>query len=312
LVEVLGLQFASVGENGQEGNRVTVRYYKSRLPGPKPLLVVLPIWGSSTYPPRKMVRHVLRRSGGEMNVVWIQGTQRVIDWEALVSAPDERAFLELWREMGARERATIVDVLRVLDWGARQPETDARRIGLMGFSHGAMVAAFIATQDPRLTATVLVMGGAHPYEALAGCPGGWTEKIRQTAKSRFGWSGQDYESRLAAIYGVFDPANYPGRVDPRRILIVDAAYDSCVPQSAREALWKSLGYPERVTFAYGHKSSFLSMTPLGFNWTRRKIWSFLDQTLVERPLSWEDAQGQARGGRGAAGSAPACPGAAPN
>ena len=42
------LRFPSSGENGQEGNTVTARYYESIEPGPRPLVVVLPIWGGHT------------------------------------------------------------------------------------------------------------------------------------------------------------------------------------------------------------------------------------------------------------------------
>lgn len=37
--------------------------------------------------------------------------------------------------------------------------------------------------------------------------------------------------------------------------------------------------PQRLLLDYRHKQAFLSMTPLGFNWLRRQIWDFLQQTL---------------------------------
>jgi hypothetical protein len=45
------LAFPSVGENGQDGNLVTVRYSRSKSKSAKPLVIVLPIWGIHTYRP---------------------------------------------------------------------------------------------------------------------------------------------------------------------------------------------------------------------------------------------------------------------
>ena len=63
------------------------------------------------------------------------------------------------------------------------------------------------------------------------------------------------------------------------ILMFDAQRDECMPQHARDDFWETLGRPERISFHYGHKKSFLAMTPLGFNYMRRQIYRFLEATL---------------------------------
>ena len=74
-------------------------------------------------------------------------------------------------------------------------------------------------------------------------------------------------------------------MDSRRILLVDALYDTCMPQPGRDIMWESLGRPERITMRYDHKISFLGMTPLGFNVLDREIAEFLVARLAgdERP-----------------------------
>ena len=62
--------------------------------------------------------------------------------------------------------------------------------------------------------------------------------------------------------------------------MVDSAFDHCMPESSREALWEAWGRPERISFSYGHKLSFMSMTPLGFDYTTRRIVDFLDRLLL--------------------------------
>jgi hypothetical protein len=54
-----------------------------------------------------------------------------------------------------------------------------------------------------------------------------------------------------------------------------------MPETSRAALWEITGHPERVTFLYQHRSAFYSLTPLGLNVSRRKIYRFLDGILGE-------------------------------
>jgi hypothetical protein len=49
-----------------------------------------------------------------------------------------------------------------------------------------------------------------------------------------------------------------------------------MPEISRAALYEITGHPERVTFLYQHRSAFYSLTPIGLNVSRRKIYRFLD------------------------------------
>ena len=62
--------------------------------------------------------------------------------------------------------------------------------------------------------------------------------------------------------------------------MIDAMFDDCMPESSRAALWEITGRPQRVTLLYRHRSAFYSLTPLGLNVSRRKIYHFLDDALV--------------------------------
>ena len=110
-----------------------------------------------------------------------------------------------------------------------------------------MVAAAVATQEPRLAATVLVMGGALAHEVIARCPLARSEPARNRAAEGFGWSTEDLERRLEPILAPLDPASYPGRVDPERVLIVEAARDECMTEAGRKALWEAMDRPERIS-----------------------------------------------------------------
>lgn len=272
------LSFPSVGVNGQAGNLVDVWYFQSRLPDRKKLVIVLPIWGSYKYPSWQITQGILRRSKGDTNVALTLGENHLFDWEGLGAAQNETAFVRLMQDMVGRVRTTVIDIRRLIDWAETQPDIDPQRIGLVGFSMGALVAGSTLVDEPRLAAGVLVMGGAHPHEILAICSGR-PQEVRENVLPRFGWTVERYREILAPIFAPVNPASYPRRADPRRVLIFDAYHDDCIPQRARDALWDAMGRPERIGFLYTHKVAFLSMTPLGMYYLRGKIYEFLDRAL---------------------------------
>jgi len=197
----------------------------------------------------------------------------------LASAVDEVAYLDIWEQAAQREWVTITDIRRLIDWAETRADLDAERVGLLGFSQGAIVASSVVAQEPRLAATALVMGGTLTHQVLARCPQDRSVAAKARAATEFGWTLDDLEQRLEPMFAPIDAATYPGRVDPSRVLIVEAARDECVPETAREALWEAMGRPERIKLGYRHKQAFLAMTPLGLNWLPNRIWHFFDQAL---------------------------------
>jgi dienelactone hydrolase len=279
--QVRHLKIPSIGENGQKGNLIEALYYRSNTAGKLPLVIVLPIWGDGfglTYPPKKITSTLRLHSHGGMHILRVLGESDIFDWEEFSEAETEEKFLSNMTRIAQREAINIIDVSRLVDWAEARDEINSSRIGLIGFSRSAVTAGMVTVNEPRFAAVVLVMGGAHPHRILAACDGdvGWP---RGRILDRFGWTAADYERAIEPFFRPINAANYPGRADPSRILIFDSRNDKCVPQDARDDLWEVLGRPERISFLYGHETSFLSMTPLGFNWMRREIYGFFESTL---------------------------------
>ena len=161
----------------------------------------------------------------------------------------------------------------------RRPDTDPRRVGIVGFSLGATVASLVMGRDPRITTGVFVMVGGHLDEILAFCK--WDEhEVRDHAKAAFGWSLERLQQTIKGPLAVVDPVLVAANIDPATVLFIDSRYDGCIPQSARDDLWVAMGRPERATLGYDHKNSFLTMTFLGFDTTTRRIVAFLDSRLT--------------------------------
>jgi dienelactone hydrolase len=273
------LAFPSHGDNGQEGNLVTIEYYKSALPGKKTLVIVLPIWGSYTYPSRKITKGLVERFDGRVNVMNMLGESYLLDWDAVGQATDEASFTRVARRNAERLRTAIIDIRRLLDWVETQPEIDQERIALVGFSLGAVISGVLANLDDRISTAVLVMGAAHPEELIAHCPGR-TEDAREAVLARFGWTVEEYEARIDELFGFLDPEDFELRIEPSQVLMFDAHHDDCMPRTARDALWEAMGRPERISLLYRHKRAFLAMTPLGSNYVPKTIYDFLDRALL--------------------------------
>lgn len=269
------LTFPSVGENGQEGNEVRARYLRSELDGPRPLVIVLPIYARFTYPSRKVAKFLQKKSEGEVHVLDVEGNDFLIDWVTLAETDDEATVLELFRQGIERERVTVIDIRRLIDWAEQRPEIDATRVGLVGFSRSAIVAGIVATQDERLTATVLMMGGAHPDQIIARCYGARTTAVHENVQRQFGWDQGELERRIHGLFAVVDSANYPDRVDPASVLIFEAGKDECIPESSRAALWETMGQPKVYSIDRKHRRAFLDLTALGGNWLCHRTWDFL-------------------------------------
>lgn len=274
---VFHVSFPSVGDNGQDQNLVTALYYESKTPGKKKLVVVLPIWGTHTYPSRKITESLLKYSKGEMNVLRILGANFLFNWDGMRAISNEQEFVAMTEQMVKRVQTHVIDIRRAIDWAERQP-ANSSHVGLIGFSLGATVAGLVAENEPRIGASVLAMGGANINEMFATCFGR-AEETRKVIIERLGWTRDIFEQRLAQPLAPINPASFPGRVDPSRVIMFEAEYDTCIPKSGRDALWNAMGKPQRVIWPYNHKMAFLTMTPLGLNDMRHRIYKFLDAAL---------------------------------
>jgi hypothetical protein len=260
--EVLRLSYPSSGTNGHPQNRVEGQYFRSRDSGPKPLVVVMPIWGTSSYPPAKISSGYARRAGRDTHVIWIYGSAPLFPWDELSSVPVEADFMAMARDSAERYRSSVVDMRRLIDWAITRDEIDSTRIAFVGFSMSALVTATLLANDSRIAAGVLMMGAANFADIFAVC-GNRAGEVRNHVVRTFGWSIDRY--------------------DPDRILMIDAMFDDCMPESSRAALWEVTGHPERITLLFRHRSAFYSLTPLGLNFSRRRIYQFLDDTLRSEP-----------------------------
>jgi hypothetical protein len=142
----------------------------------------------------------------------------------------------------------------------------------------ALVTATLVANEPRVAAAVIMMGAANFADVFTVC-GNRAGEVRNHVLRSFGWSIDRYHDFFDGLFTPADPVRFEGRYDPDRLLMIDAMFDDCMPESSRATFWEITGHPRRVTFLYRHRSAFYSLTPLGLNVSRRKIYSFLDEKI---------------------------------
>ena len=276
-----GIRFASSEQNGQPGNLVDARYFRSHKSGPKPLLIVLPIWATHTFPSTVISNGYAQHAQGQVNVLWLQGDGPLFKWFEMSKIDNEDDFTREVETASARFRAVSIDTRRLIDWAETQPEIDSSRIAIIGFSMSALVGANVAGNDPRISTAVYVLGGAKPWNMMAKC-NMVVQYMREQVSEELNWDQEQYREFFRKHLALGDPARWRGHYRPENTLIIESSKDDCIPEESRESLFYATGQPERVVYAYNHWQPFLSMTPMGRNILTQDIFEFLDRKLLPR------------------------------
>jgi dienelactone hydrolase len=122
----------------------------------------------------------------------------------------------------ARDRrifsSDVIAVRRAVDLLRSLPQVDPKRIGLVGWSLGARVAAVTAGAEPRLRAAVLMSGGSLPVSAyVAQAPAALRPQVR-------------------ASLSQIDPLRWLAKAQPGSVMLQDGRKDEIVPRAALVAL----------------------------------------------------------------------------
>jgi dienelactone hydrolase len=117
--------------------------------------------------------------------------------------------------------ADVIAVRRAVDLLRSNPRVDPNRIGLVGWSLGARVAAVTAGAEPRIRAVVLMSGGSPPISAyVAQAPAALRAQVRQSLRE-------------------IDPLRWLARARPGSVMLQDGRKDAIVPRAALVALEKA-------------------------------------------------------------------------
>jgi len=140
---------------------------------------------------------------------------------------------------------TVMDIRRAGLWLSLRPEVDAKRIGIVGPSLGAMVGSLVAGVDPRFTRGAFVVGGGDLATMI------WTSTLTVRAKQNMIAKGMTFETLQQKVKEV-DPLTYARNVNPRGMLMVNARCDTIVPPDCTLKLWEAMGKPQILWYDTDH------------------------------------------------------------
>jgi len=280
--ETYALTLPSVGDNGQRQLLVTAHYLKTKTPGKKKLVIVVPIYGSISFASRMMARQLVEWQKQDTNVLLIRDANEIFDGE-IERAPimtTEAELLQGVQQCVTRFRYAVTAIRRLIDWAETVEEIDAGRIGVVGFSIGASVANVAMGVDARIATGAFVLPSTKLYEIFAyGRVPHWKESIDRV-RANLQLTPDELAQKVEPILRSIDPIHFSKSIDSARVLLIEAAQDSYVPVQARKLHWEALGRPRLIRIDYDHKAALvLSMTFLSRNFTERTIAEFFDEHL---------------------------------
>jgi pimeloyl-ACP methyl ester carboxylesterase len=217
-------------------------------------IVVLPIWkGTHPIAERIVAGHLARRG--------YQAAILPLAWQFRRSPRGVRSghwtvSSDLDRTKAALEQSGA-DVRTVLTWLRARDDVKAGRVGVLGISLGAHVAAVVYRRDPRIRAGVLVMAGADPAGIV------WSES-RETRRMKRELLARGVTlATLREYFAPMDPAapldapERPAYSRHRGILMVNGTEDRVIPPESGRELHESLGRPEIAWIEANHYSMAL-------------------------------------------------------
>ncbi len=128
-------------------------------------------------------------------------------------------YLDLLRE-------SVIEYRQAMDHLATRGELDTSRLGLLGYSLGAMMGAVLAGVDSRVRASVFMVGGDLVREHVRRVP-----------------------PVLQGVLNSVSPAHFVARVSPRPVLFINGTQDTVVPRRAAEIFHRAAREPKEVFWA---------------------------------------------------------------
>lgn len=125
-------------------------------------------------------------------------------------------------------RQTVGEYRLALDYLKTRTDADANRVGLLGYSMGAMMGSILGGVDNRVKAVVLEVGGDPVRPFVSGLP----PTVRDTAE-------------------FISPSNYVGHITPRPVLMINAKADQTMKEDAARRLQEAAREPKQIIWAEG-------------------------------------------------------------
>lgn len=154
-------------------------------------------------------------------------------------------------------RARVIDTRRALTWVLAHREIDGDRVGVVGFSHGAILGSLVIAVDPRVKGAVLILGGGDLSGIISTTAEPSFKRVREGVMADEALTAQEFYDTAEAALEDVDPLTYAPLVAPWRVLMINARFDRVIRRPYVEALWRAYGRPELIWLPTGHYTAAL-------------------------------------------------------
>ncbi len=221
-------------------NTVYAEYFQPSLAGKVPAVVVLHIAGGDFDLSRFIARQMASNGFAALFVqMAYYGYRR---------PPDNARKRLLSEDVDLTRSAviqTVMDIRRAGVWLSLRPEVDAKRLGIIGPSLGAMVGCLVAGVDPRFSRFAFIVGGGDLAKMI------WESTLTANARKNMVARGMTFELLQEKIKAV-DPLTYAKNINPRGVFMVNARKDTVVPVDCTLRLWEAMGKPRILWYDTDH------------------------------------------------------------
>lgn len=215
-------------------------YYLLKIDKKRPTVIILPIMGGKNYPIEEHFARYFAKK--RYNVVLIHREQKM----------DEE--INTLEDVDDLLKTTVADNKRVIDWLEKQGNTDTNKIGIFGISFGGIKGSLLMPLEDRIRAGVLgLVGGDLPY-ILAHTTEKGLVKHRERLLRKHNLSLEDGEEILKSVI-TYEPNNFADYINPNKVLLVLARFDTVIPYKKGKELRKNMGNPETLVVPAGHYSA---------------------------------------------------------
>jgi hypothetical protein len=229
-------------EGGRTNRSVRLDYYDVAGDAKVPVVMVLPMSGGGYSIERHFAAYFASR-----------GYASVIVHREKVPKSDQS--LENLNPMMKR---MVIDHMRVIDWLETVPDVDAGKIGVFGISLGGIKGAILAPLEKRIQAAIIGLAGGDVPHILVHSTEPGLVKRREEYLAANNLTLQEAEKKLRTMI-TRDPLVYAPYVDPNKVLLVIARYDTVVPTAKGLLLKEKMGHPETIMLPSGHITAALSI-----------------------------------------------------
>lgn len=223
-----------------EANTVYAEYYRPRVTGKAPGIIVLDILQGNFLVARTVARNLAENGIAALAVhmPFFGKRKPHNDPDATMLSPSISFTVELMTQ-------AVLDIRSAALWLRAREEIDGEKTGVVGVSLGAIIGGLAIGVDGSFVKNALVLGGGDVAQIL------WTSPESAELKQKLEEKGYTLE-KLREELQLVDPLTYAHRINRSTVLLFNAKKDETVIPDCTTKFWEKAGQPKIIWYDTSH------------------------------------------------------------